>query len=74
MRAALVFCLCGLTLVTGLLTAVVQASNHERARRLTELQRAWEHLEAVNLQREARAAGHLVDAAATRTRAAESLP
>jgi hypothetical protein len=74
MRAALVSCLCGLTLVTGLFTAVVQASNHERARRLTELQRAWEHLEAVNLQREARAAAHLVDAAATQGGAPERLP
>lgn len=61
MRAALAFSLGGLTLITGLFAAVVQASNHERARQLAELQRAWEHLEAVNLEREARAAAHIVE-------------
>lgn len=44
----------------GLATALVQAENYERARRLADLQRDWEHLEAINVQREARAAAHVV--------------
>jgi hypothetical protein len=75
MRAWLAVFLGGLTLVTGLFAAVVQASNHERARALAELQRAWEHLEAVNHEREARAAAHVAaggaGATAARTREAQ---
>ena len=60
MRTALTFALGGLTLATGIVTALVQCSNYERARELAELQRAWENLEAINVQREARAAAHVV--------------
>jgi hypothetical protein len=76
MRGALTLFLGGLTLVTGLFAAVVQASNHERARALAELQRAWEHLEAVNLEREARAAAHIVagQGSAPAERVREALP
>jgi hypothetical protein len=72
MRAWLAVFLGGLTLATGLFTAVVQASNHERARALAELQRAWEHLEAVNLEREARAAAHVATGALAAERVREA--
>ena len=62
-RTVLTLFLGALTLATGLWTALVQSSNHERARQLAELQRSWENLEAINVQREARAAAHLVDGA-----------
>ncbi len=60
MRTTVTFLLSGLTVAAGLVTAMIQCNNHERARRLAELQRSWEHLEAINVQREARAAAHVV--------------
>lgn len=58
-RAALVLLLCGLTLVLGLWTAVVQNHNHERASELSTLQRQWEMLEAANAQARAMTESHL---------------
>ena len=59
-RTALSFGTCLAAVGVGLATALVQAENYERARRLADLQREWEHLEAINVQREARAAAHVV--------------
>jgi len=59
-RTLLTLFIAALTLGTGLYAALVQSSNYERARQLAELQRSWENLEAINVQREARAAAHLV--------------
>ena len=60
-RLALCFATGLATLGVGLATALVQAENHARARRLADLQRTWEHLEAINVQREARAASHVFE-------------
>lgn len=45
-RSASTLLVCGLTLLVGLATSVLQAENHERARRLAEGQRRVEMLEA----------------------------
>jgi len=58
-RAALVLLLCGLTLVLGLITAVVQNGNHARAAELSFLQRQWEMREAANAQARALTQAHL---------------
>jgi len=58
-RLAMTVGLGAMTLITGLFTCVVQSSNHERARQLSELQREWEMLEAANEQREAVAGAHV---------------
>lgn len=58
-RTALCVTLGTLALVVGLVTCVVQSSNHARARRLAELQRQWEMLDAANAQSEATAAAHV---------------
>lgn len=58
-RAALVLLLCGLTLVIGLCTTIVQNGNHARAAELSVLQRQWEMLEAANAQARALVASHL---------------
>lgn len=58
-RAALVLLLCGLTLVIGLCTTIVQNGNHARAAELAMLQRQWEMLEAANAQARALVASHL---------------
>jgi hypothetical protein len=58
-RAALVLLLCGLTLVLGLFTAVVQNGNHSRAAELSILQRQWEMCEAANAQARALTDAHL---------------
>ena len=58
-RAALVLLLCGLTLILGLFTAVVQNGNHSRAAELSILQRQWEMREAANAQARALTEAHL---------------
>ncbi len=58
-RAALVLMLCGLTLILGLLTTVVQNGNHSRAAELSYLQRQWEMCEAANAQARALTEAHL---------------
>jgi hypothetical protein len=57
-RAALVLLLCGLTLLLGLCTAVVQNGNHARAAELSILQRQWEMREAANAQSRAVTEAH----------------
>jgi hypothetical protein len=58
-RAVLVLLLCGMTLVLGLWTAVVQNGNHDRAAELSVLQRQWEMQDAANAQARALAEAHL---------------
>jgi len=58
-RAALVLLLCGLTLVLGLFTTIVQNGNHARAAELAVLQRQWEMREAANAQARALTEAHL---------------
>jgi hypothetical protein len=58
-RAALVLLLCGLTLLLGLCTTVVQNGNHARAAELSILQRQWEMREAANAQARALTEAHL---------------
>ena len=58
-RAALVLMLCGLTLILGLATTVVQTQNHARAAELSILQRRWEMREAANAQTRALTGAHL---------------
>ena len=45
-RSASTLLVCGMTLLVGLATSILQAENHERARRLAEGQRRVEMLEA----------------------------
>ncbi len=58
-RAALVLLLCGLTLILGLSTTIVQNGNHSRAFELSVLQRQWEMCEAANAQGRALTEAHL---------------
>ncbi|HUR28732.1 MAG TPA: hypothetical protein VM509_11140 [Planctomycetota bacterium] len=58
-RAALVLLLCGLTLLLGLCTTVVQNGNHARAAELSILQRQWEMCETANAQARALTQAHL---------------
>lgn len=58
-RAALVLLLCGLTLILGLSTTLVQNGNHSRASELSVLQRQWEMCEAANAQTRALTEAHL---------------
>ncbi len=58
-RAALVLLLCGLTLILGLSTTLVQNGNHARAAELSILQRQWEMCEAANAQARALTEAHL---------------
>jgi len=58
-RASLVLLLCGLTLILGLWTTIVQTQNHSRAAELSVLQRHWEMREAANAQARALTQAHL---------------
>lgn len=58
-RAVLVLLLCGLTLLLGLWTTVIQNANHDRAAELSTLQRQWEMLDAANAQAQALSRAHL---------------
>ena len=58
-RGTLVLLLCGLTLVLGLFTAVVQNGNHARASELSTLQRQLEMCETANAQARALTEAHL---------------
>ena len=58
-RASLVLLLCGLTLILGLWTTIVQTQNHSRAAELSILQRHLEMREAANAQARALTQAHL---------------
>ena len=58
-RLALGLILCAATLVVGLSVCCLQSKCHSRARRLAELQRECELLEAANAQAQAVASAHV---------------
>jgi hypothetical protein len=58
-RASLVLLLCGLTLILGLWTTIVQTQNHSRAAQLSILQRQWEMRDAANAQARTLTEAHL---------------
>ena len=58
-RALLSLSLCGLILCLGILTCVLQCSNHERASALAARQRQLELLTTSNAQAQARVSAHV---------------
>jgi hypothetical protein len=58
-RAMLSLSLCGLCLLAGLATCLVQCANHARADDLARAQREWQMLSAANAQSEALVQAHV---------------
>ena len=58
-RLALACVLCAATVLVGLAVCCLQSECHSRARRLAELQRECELLEAANTQAQAMASAHV---------------
>jgi len=58
-RAMLSLVLCGLCLLAGLATCLVQSANHARADDLARAQREWQMLSAANAQAGAQVHAHV---------------
>lgn len=58
-RLVLALAMCAGTVLVGLYVCCLQSENHARARRLAELQRECELIEAANTQDEAIAGAHV---------------